>query len=274
MSSVLRLYDVNNWVRNQFEVDKTGLALKNLFYDAFHYPGPQIWVSDGMNSRKARRAIFPDYKEGRQRPPDNFFETLAVFKNLLTMTPAITIEKPETEADDVIATICRSQPVLYPNLDILIYSTDKDFAALHTDRVKQNREGLNGVDANEVRLYKCLVGDTSDNIKGIPGFGAKAWGRLDAESKRLWIEFLENGQDHIPEAMGVTGKPADWVRQNADLLRAYWKVTGFFHVDDINNYMKVGTPNLYEAEKILRGMFLIGDSDASTFSHSFFGSGR
>ena len=157
-------------------------------------PVDAILVFEGHDSKKRRCMIEPSYKANREgekdsRPPEAYVE-FNKLKDLIKLTyrnlGAIAVSQPFVEGDDVLA-------YLAGNLeeDCIIVSNDNDLIALNgvnaygaECKVRINGElGLNkygDFDFKLVTLYKGLVGDTSDNIKGCPGFGKVAWLKLNA----------------------------------------------------------------------------------------------
>ena len=157
-------------------------------------PVDAILVFEGHDSKKRRCMIEATYKANREgdkdsRPPEAYVE-FNKLKDLIKLTyrnlGAIAVSQPFVEGDDVLA-------YLAGNLeeDCIVVSNDNDLIALNgvnayggECKVRINGElGLNkygDFDFKLVTLYKGLVGDTSDNIKGCPGFGKVAWLKLNA----------------------------------------------------------------------------------------------
>ena len=252
--SLVHIFDCNNWVRNQYEKDP--LALRNLLSDAHFSPDLHLYVFDGFKSRTKRQEIYPGYKGNRKPAPgvDLFFESLKLFKELLGHTKQFSIELPYTEADDVINHLVKHKQ---PGVKVKIYSTDRDFAALVNDEVITTQTAIKGTIAADVRLYKTLVGDSSDNVKGVSRFGEKSWPHLTEACKASWIEFLEGRQEHYP-ITAMSDHSLGWIDENKDLLRAYWKVVDFLPLDnvEVNAAMKMGTPNFDIIEQRLKALFL------------------
>lgn len=254
---MVNLFDSNNYARVEFEVDPTGLPLRRLFHKAFYDLNPCLFIFDGFGAKKLRQEKYPDYKAGRKKAPDNFYVMLGFYKELLLHTNHTVIEVPGYEADDVIATLVRANP----NIPVTIHSTDRDFCALEEpDRVLVPNAKLKGVERQDVRLYKTLVGDPGDNIKGIKLFGEKAWGLLTFVQKARWIGAFESrtvGTAVWGEDLGLTREMhKHWVAENSALLQTYWDIVGFYDVpmDLINQHSKAGVPDFPLADKKLRDM--------------------
>ena len=244
---MLELYDTNNWARVKFETDTTGLPLRHLFETAYSLPEPAVFFFDGIQAKARRLAIFPDYKKGRNQAPDNFYILLSALKELLLHTKHIVLEVPGYEADDVIATFCKTQE---PN-SVTIFSTDKDFCALGQNLPMVTLKTLRPED---VRLYKTLVGDISDCVPGLKGFGAKTFETLSSEHKVCWRDWLDGGAATAAQlGLAKSSHVAYW-KDNPELLRVFWKVVGFFDVptDLMQKHIKSGISNYPLANLILK----------------------
>lgn len=260
---MLLVYDGNNYARKTFETDTTGLGIRRLFTDVYHNPTPSIVVFDGKNSKDKRREIYPGYKAQRPPAPDGFYRVLDFWKELLMHTHAVSIEVPGYEADDVIGKLADDA-----TSPMTIWSTDRDYLAKCNEFVKVPQATLGDLPANEVRLYKTLVGDTTDNVKGLVGFGPKNWRLLSDQDKAHITAFLE-GETPWPEIQ-IRDSLNLKAQQNAELLRAYWKVVGFLPIENsvIQSHMKIGSRNLALAESKLEG---IHQGASSTGTKQVFG---
>lgn len=239
---VTKLYDTNNYARKVFERSSSGLPLRELFDAAYFEPEPAVFFFDGPGAKAPRLALYPEYKAKRVGAPDNFYIILRFFEELLAHTNNVIVKVPGVEADDVIATYVRANPEGIFEIE----STDRDFGALHRAGVTQPNANMKGVPADEVRLHKTLLGDTSDNIPGLVKFGPKAWEALTPEHKANWVKHLEGGEVEHPNDLGLTKviHITNWMR-DMELLRIYWKIIGFFDVpmDTIAKNMRLGTKN-------------------------------
>jgi hypothetical protein len=135
-----------------------------------------VFVSDGWPAQ--RYALFPDYKKGRHAAgpndavEDSKFESLRVLHSL----PGVIAYNPEAEADDVIATIARSQRE--HGKVVAVSSSDKDLWQLTPLGVTvfgnkgrfQNQDSATkelGFHPKRLHLYKSMYGDASDGIPGV-----------------------------------------------------------------------------------------------------------
>lgn len=182
-----------------------------------------IAVFDGPNNAKKRIDIYPEYKAHRQATPQDLryqIERAQTFCKLMGI-PMLAI--PEVEADDVMGSIA----VLANSFDSNVYlcSGDKDLCQLVNDSVsilitsKDNLligpaqvEEIHGVPPHLIIDYLAIVGDSSDNVPGLPGFGPKTAAKLLQKFGSL-DAILEN-PSQISEA-----KKREIFTQQGDLAR-------------------------------------------------------
>lgn len=201
-------------------------------------PNQLIFVVEGKMSKSRRKAIYDGYKEGRgSRPPESYDafnrckeELVNTFRNV----GAQAVSQDGVEADDVIAYLAR-------NLEgeKVILSNDGDLSVLLNENVSQWRNGrlltenpYGPFPSKFTTVYKALVGDSSDNIKGAPGFGEKAfldflvWGGdagLAAIEGMILRRTLHELEDDVKEfkPMRKIIDGADSVYVSYDVARLY-----------------------------------------------------
>jgi DNA polymerase-1 len=167
-----------------------------------------------------RDDLYPEYKANRPPMPDEMRSQVPFLYEIIEALglPLLVIEG--VEADDVIGTLA-SQAV-EKSRDVLISTGDKDMAQLVNERVTlvntmDNRvtdvEGVNdrfGVPADKFIDYLTLVGDTADNIPGVPKVGPKTAAKLIHE-----YGDLDGLINHAGE---VKGKLGENLRESLDFL--------------------------------------------------------
>lgn len=135
--------------------------------------------------RNWRHEIEPTYKANRSAPPDDIVRQFAPVRAACAALPIAMVELPGFEADDLIATYARKAVAV--GAAVTIATGDKDLAQLVSDQdgvclydatkggTMREREVLErfGVPPVGVLDFLALAGDTSDNIPGVPGIGAK-----------------------------------------------------------------------------------------------------
>jgi DNA polymerase-1 len=135
-----------------------------------------------------RNEIYPEYKAHREPPsPDLTMQVPMVHAVLQAMNLPV-LHVPGYEADDIMATIATAAAAR--GIEVILCTTDKDCRQLIGDRVRMlnlrkrtylDREALMadwGVTPEQVVDYQSLVGDSVDNVKGVPGIGAKTAAKL------------------------------------------------------------------------------------------------
>lgn len=144
---------------------------------AFDPPGPTF-----------RDQLFPEYKAHRAPMPDDLRSQIPMIHRLLDAMNIPMLSPPGFEADDVIATIANQASAR--GTRVLICTTDKDCRQLIDDRVclynlrkhaVLDREALLadwGVKPEQVVDLQALVGDSVDNVPGVPGIGIKTAAKL------------------------------------------------------------------------------------------------
>lgn len=258
---MIRIYDGNNYYRRLIEANPTGLTAREVLTDTFNCPDVQIWVWDGANGNAKRRELFPDYKSHRQPVRTDIYVGFDTVKSILAWTPAFQIEVPGYEGDDVIATL--AQRYAAGGNEVAIYSTDFDFIQLtgrYPSHIFCGAKLKDHVSGDLVRHYKCWVGDPSDNIRGIPGFGEVTWQRTDKDViKRVTSEIIAGEQPTVFESR-LSKKVNDWLADpaNQKQFRIYWDIVGFYEVPDIllDKHLICGESNYEAADNYLKEFFL------------------
>lgn len=130
-----------------------------------------------------RNTLFTAYKANRKEMPDDLRPQIPLLKELLAGFQIPAVEFPAWEADDVIATVTAMATAR--GMDVVIVSADKDTRQLLGPRVRlfncRKNEFLDeaglvadwGIRADQVVDYQSLVGDSSDNVPGVPKIGPK-----------------------------------------------------------------------------------------------------
>jgi DNA polymerase I len=135
-----------------------------------------------------RHDIYSQYKANRPRPPEDLIPQFALVREAAKALNIAVLERKGYEADDIIATIANMSKA--NREDVLVVSSDKDLMQLINDHVqmydaiKNKIIGIEevkekyGIGPEKVRDLLALVGDTSDNVPGVPGIGPKTAAEL------------------------------------------------------------------------------------------------
>ncbi|ASN05025.1 DNA polymerase I [Virgibacillus necropolis] len=134
-----------------------------------------------------RHKTYKEYKGGRQKTPPELSEQFPLLKELLDSFDIPHYQLDQYEADDIIGTLAKNGND--DKWDVTVISGDKDLLQLVSDKVtvKLTKKGISDVEAytpvflkekmeidpEQVIELKALMGDSSDNIPGVPGVGQK-----------------------------------------------------------------------------------------------------
>jgi DNA polymerase I len=156
-----------------------------------------------LGGAQDKLAIHAEYKAQREEMPEALVKQLPYVKTLTRALGYVGIEQDGVESDDLLG--AEAVALAKAGHDVLIVSSDKDFAQLVSDKIKillppptaNPKLGWRlldpagvlekfGVAPEKIAEYLALVGDTSDNIPGVAGVGPKTaakwlaeWGSLE-----------------------------------------------------------------------------------------------
>ena len=172
------------------------------------------WDKKDTNIRK-RREIYPEYKAGRKKAPDDFYEQIPILYELLDAFGWPLYEIDDYEADDIMATFAKEAEA--KGVETCLITSDLD--ALQTvsplTKVFAMKNGLGniqeftpesfeekyGLKTSQFLDLKSLMGDSSDNLPGVPGVGQKT-------AVKLLQEYgdIDSIYAHIDDISGAAGK--------------------------------------------------------------------
>lgn len=183
------------------------------------YAPEHIAVVFDAPGKTFREAIYAEYKANRDATPPDLLHQWPIIVDMVKAMGLPTLSVSGVEADDVIGTLAKIGEAA--GHEVLIVTSDKDMAQLVNDRVKlvdtmKNRvmdpAGVVekfGVPPERIVDYLALIGDTSDNIPGVPSVGPKTaakwlneYGSLDAiiaRADEIKGKVGEKLRDAIPQ---------------------------------------------------------------------------
>ncbi|MGH8735021.1 MAG: 5'-3' exonuclease, partial [Burkholderiales bacterium] len=138
-----------------------------------------------------RTEFYPEYKANRSAPPDDLIPQFGLIREAVHAFDIPCLEQGGFEADDLIATYVREACELGATATIV--SSDKDLMQLVSDCVimydtmKDKKIGIPeviekfGVPPEKVIEVQALIGDSTDNVPGVPGIGVKTAAQLIGE---------------------------------------------------------------------------------------------
>ncbi len=185
------------------------------------------WDKRGTNIRK-RREIYPEYKAGRKPAPEDFYQQIPILMELLEAFGWPLYELDDYEADDIMATF--AVQAAEKGVETCLITSDLDAlqAVSPTTRVFAMKNGLSniqeftpesfeakyGIKTEQFLDLKSLMGDSSDNLPGVPGVGQKTAVKLLQEYGDLDGVFA-----HIEEQKGALNTKLEAGRESAYLTR-------------------------------------------------------
>jgi DNA polymerase-1 len=193
-------------------------------------PSHAVVIWDGGLAQE-RMTLLPEYKAQRPEMPLDLRPQLDAIVAYLRAANVFSYRKESCEADDCIASIARQ--ATEGGLDSVIASSDKDFMQLVSPKVKllnphdksdtlcgeEDVKRKTGVEPTQIVDWLSLIGDSVDNIPGVPGVGPKTatdllrqFGSIDELFRRL----PEVGSDRLRNNLRAS---AELVRRNQQLVR-------------------------------------------------------
>ncbi len=186
--------------------------LKSLQSD---YPESEIVVIFDAKGKNFRHELYQDYKANRPSMPDELRSQVEFVHRAVKGLGLPLIAMPGVEADDVIGTYAKQAEAL--GKTVLVATGDKDLAQIVTERVNlvdtmkkiiYDQNGVlekYGVRPDQIIDYLTLMGDSSDNIPGVPKVGPK--------TAVKWLEQYGSLDQVIEHANDIGGKVGENLRE-------------------------------------------------------------
>lgn len=177
--------------------------------------GDLLFVSFDTGKKTFRHKEMETYKAQRKPIDEDLKLQLPVARDLLKAMGVFYYELEGYEGDDLAGTVAKIGS--NANLEVDVYTSDKDYLQLINDNISiymitkgiketkiMNKESLfneMGLTPDQIRDYKGLMGDPSDNIKGIPGVGEKTAIKLLQQYSSLEgiIEAMKNDKSKLAQ---------------------------------------------------------------------------
>jgi DNA polymerase-1 len=184
------------------------------------YAGSPIAVVFDAKGRSFRYELYPQYKANRPSMPDDLRVQIAPIHDIIRAMGLPLLIIDGVEADDVIGTL--ASEATRTKRDVVISTGDKDLAQLVSDHVtlvntmtdtRLDREGVIakfGVPPERIIDYLALMGDTSDNVPGVPKVGPKTAAK--------WIADYGALEDVMAQAPNIQGKIGENLRASLAIL--------------------------------------------------------
>ena len=155
--------------------------------------------------RSVRKDVSEDYKKGRKPPDEDYIYQENEVERILRESRYNLLAEEGMEADDLIGSVVTKYSDKYDK--VLVWTNDRDLCYLINDKVEykslitslpdinvDNYEKVLKVPYNTISLFKATVGDSSDKIAGVRGFGMGSFDNL--------IEFCINMGIELEDVVG------------------------------------------------------------------------
>ena len=220
-----------------------------------------LTVAFDLKAPTFRHKMFEAYKGTRKPMPEELREQVPLIKEMLTAMGVNVVTKEGYEADDILGTLARKSEAA--GMDATILSGDRDLLQLATDKVmirlpktvrgKTTIEDYHAqqviekyqVTPPQIIELKALMGDSADNIPGIPGVGEKT-------ATKIIVEYgsIENAYEHLEELK--PNRARESMREHYDMAQMSKALATICTDSPIEfSYEKAKLGNLYTKEAFL-----------------------
>jgi len=198
----------------------------NILFKILEEENPDyLAVAFDVKAPTFRHEIFKEYKGTRKPMPDELREQVPVMKDVLRAMNVVIVEQAGLEADDILGTLAKRAEA--DGMEVALVSGDRDLLQIATDvikiRIPKTKQGKTEIEdyyAEDVKSayqvtplqfieLKALMGDTSDNIPGVPKIGEKTatslmveygsidniYANIDSITKKSVKETLQNNRE-------------------------------------------------------------------------------
>jgi len=186
-----------------------------------------VGVAFDVSRQTFRLEEYADYKAKRNKTPTEFSSQLPLIEEVLNALRIPFLKKEGYEADDIIATLV-TRALRDPEMEVLILTGDRDSLQLVTERstvlypmrgvsdlarmTPEAVEAKYGVPPARYPELAAIVGETSDNLPGVPGVGQGYAAK--------WINQFDGLDNVIARADEITGKKGEALRAHlGDVIR-------------------------------------------------------
>ncbi|MDH5710833.1 MAG: DNA polymerase I [Gammaproteobacteria bacterium] len=206
-----------------------------------------------------RHEMYPDYKGTRPKMPEELSSQIVPLHELIRAQGFRLISEPGVEADDVIGTLAAQASA--EGRDMLVSTGDKDMAQLVSPHVTLINTMTNkvmdaagveekfGVKPEQIIDYLALMGDTSDNIPGVPKVGPKTAVKWLAE-----YGTLDNLVEHADEITGKIGENLRGALDHLPLSKNLTTIRCDLELHESLEDLKIGDADTATLEKIYTEM--------------------
>lgn len=234
----------------------------NILFRTLEEEKPQyLTVAFDLKAPTFRHKMFEAYKGTRKPMPEELREQVPLIKEVLAAMGVNIVTKEGYEADDILGTLAKKSEAA--GMDATILSGDRDLLQLATEKIMirlpktvRGKTTIEDYHAQQVMEkyqvtplqiidLKALMGDSADNIPGIPGVGEKT-------ATKLIVEYgsIENAHEHLEELK--PNRARESMREHYDMAQMSKALATICTDSPIEfSYEKAKLGNLYTKEAFL-----------------------
>ncbi|GAA0751416.1 DNA polymerase I [Psychroflexus lacisalsi] len=217
------------------------MGFMNSLFDVIKRENPDhLAVCFDKDGSKERKEMYEEYKANRDETPTVIKESIPIIQNILHAMEIPVVEISGMEADDIIGTLAKQAEK--QNYEVHMVTPDKDFAQLVSENIFMQRPARmgNGVEKwgipevqkkfgverpEQVIDFLGMMGDSADNIPGLPGVGEK--------TAKKFLQQFGSMEALLDNTGQLKGKMKEKVEDNAELGRLSKKLATIFTDCDV-----------------------------------------
>ncbi|MDT4761903.1 DNA polymerase I [Sphaerochaeta sp. PS] len=235
-----------------------------------------------------RHELYEPYKANRDAAPEDLHTQVPIINSILKALEIPMVEMPGFEADDIIATL--SEEATRHKIDTIMFTGDKDLLQLvdeHTFALRPAKKGENfyrlmgikeveeefGIAPSQVVDYLSLLGDSSDNVPGVKGIGAKGavkllqqFGTIEEIYKNLRL-CAKGIQAKLQEGEELAKLSKSLVMLKRDLFAVESFDTKEYLLDDLNYGAAIPLFEQIGMKSIIREMERLSQKEPTIQTH-------
>lgn len=238
-------------------------------------------VAFDVHAPTFRHELYTEYKGTRKAMPEELREQVPVMKEVLHAMNVITVEQSGLEADDILGTLAKRAE--RDNIEVSLVSGDRDLLQIATDHIKiripktkRNGTEIEDYYAEDVLAayqvtpeqfidVKALMGDTADNIPGVPKVGEKTATALIVEYgsiDNLYSHIEEVAKKSVRESL-MENRELAYLSRTLAVIKVDCDITFDYESARVGNYY---TPEAYNLFKKLEFKNILSRFDSSCMS--------
>lgn len=234
------------------------MGFTNSLFDVIRREKPDhLAVCFDKDGSEARTEMFSDYKANRDETPEPIRESIPVIQEILRAMHIPVVECAGMEADDIIGTLAKQAEK--ENYKVYMVTPDKDFAQLVSENIFMYRPARmgNGIEIwgipevqkkfeverpEQVIDFLGMMGDSVDNIPGLPGVGEK--------TAKKFLKKYGSMEGLLANTDDLKGKMKEKVIENADLGRLSKKLATIFIDCDVKFHAEDYELSMPDGDKV------------------------